>query len=286
MKINVNIADIHILVSSPFDMIIGSESEPFLEEFKEPDCILEYQESNQKDFADRGQGTLYANRLFCRNCNDETVYQFENYGQEPYGKVTVVGSQPYRMRCEYLRGSEKNIAYLSSIYTVFGLETILLQFNALILHASFIRWGDMGILFSATSGVGKSTQASLWERYENAEIINGDRAIIRKTDVGWRAYGLPLAGSSGIYKNADVSLKCIVLLEQAKENKSLPVSASEAYRFLYPEVMIHRWNGEFEEKASGYLFEIIQKIPIIKLCCTPDEDAVKKLKRYITENLK
>ncbi|MBE6127702.1 MAG: hypothetical protein E7185_00350 [Erysipelotrichaceae bacterium] len=286
MNRKVSIADINISVSSPFDIITGKESEPFLKEFKEPDCILEYHESDQKDFSDREQGTLYVNRLFCCKCNDEIVYQFANPGQEPYGKVTILGNQPYRMRCDYLKGNEKYITYLNNIYTVFGLETILLRFNALILHASFIRWGDMGILFSATSGVGKSTQASLWEQYENAEIINGDRAVIRKSDVGWLAYGLPLAGSSGICKNEKTSLKCIILLEQAKENTVHPASASEAYRFLYPEVMIHRWDRIFEKKASSYLLEIIQEIPVIKLCCTPDQDAVKELKRYITENLK
>lgn len=31
------------------------------------------------------------------------------------------------------------------------------------LHASVINWKDKGILFSAPSGTGKSTQADLWK---------------------------------------------------------------------------------------------------------------------------
>lgn len=282
-NIKLSIADIHISVSSPFEITVGSESEQFLLEFNEADCILEYRASSQKDFSEREKGTLYGNRLFCRNGDKEAVYLIAYPGEEPYGKVTVIGDQPYEMRCEYLKDSEKHINYLKNIYTAFGLETILLHFNVFILHASFVRWNDMGILFSATSGVGKSTQASLWEKYEGAEIINGDRAVIKKTDTGWYAYGLPLAGSSGIYRNERESLKCIVLLEQAKENKVLPVSASEAYRFLYPEVMMHRWDRDFEEKASMFLFDILREVPVIKLCCRPDQDAVNELKRYITE---
>lgn len=281
MNKKLSIADIHISVISPFEITVTDESKPFLNVFDETDCILEYAESDRDDFSERGHGTLYGNRLFCRT----GVYLIAYPGEEPYGRVTVTKDQPYMMRCEYLKGSEKHINYLKNVYTAFGLETILLHFNAMILHASFIRWNDMGILFSASSGVGKSTQASLWERYENAEIINGDRSVIRNTDAGWNAYGLPLAGSSGIYRNERCALRFIVLLEQAKENRILPVSVSEAYRFLYPEVMMHRWDRDFEEKASSLLFELIQEIPVIKLCCTPDQDAVNELKRFVTEKL-
>ena len=56
------------------------------------------------------------------------------------------------------------------------------------LHASVINWKDKGILFSAPSGTGKSTQADLWKKYEGAKVINGDRALIRKRKR--RVYGL------------------------------------------------------------------------------------------------
>ena len=59
--------------------------------------------------------------------------------------------------------------------------------------ASFIRWQGRGILFSAPSGTGKSTQANLWVQHQGAEVINGDRAALRQVGGRWQAFGLPYA---------------------------------------------------------------------------------------------
>lgn len=283
MEMKLSAAGINILVKSDFDINISGESAGFLRTFEKPDCILAYREAEEKDFSVRERGRYTDGRIYCRNGDEETVYLIAYPGEEPYGKVTVVSDDPFTMECRYLKGSEKHINYLKNIYTAFGLETILLHYEALIMHASVIRWNETGILFSASSGVGKSTQASLWERYENAEVINGDRAGIRKTENGWTAYGLPLAGSSGIYRNESVPLKCIVLLEQAEENSVRSVSAAEAYRFLYPEVMMHRWDPASEEKASSLLLEMIREIKVVRLSCLPDRGAVEMIKNLLLE---
>ena len=283
MNIKLTIADINIYVKSSFDIKIGVESEPYLNEFEKEDCTLEYCESLRNSFADREEGILKVNRIFCYSGEEQTVYLIAYPGEEPYGKVTVEEREPYAMKCEYLRNSEVYIDYLKNIYTAFGIETILLHFNTVILHSSFIKWKNMGILFSAPSGTGKSTQASLWEQYENAEIINGDRAAVRRVEGGWRAYGLPIAGSSGIYRNDHADLKCIVLLEQAEVNSVQKVSPAEAFRFIYPEVMMHRWDRVFEEKASNLLLEMITDLPVYKLKCTLGQGAVNELKYHLED---
>lgn len=283
MNIKQTIADINICVQSRFDIKIGDESRPFLNEFEKADCLLEYLESTRDSFADREEGILKENRLFCRNGEEQAVYLIASPGEEPYGKVTVEEDSPYTMRCEYLKNSEFYIDHLKNIYTVFGMEAIFLHFDTVILHSSFVRWKDMGILFTAPSGTGKSTQASLWEQYEKAETINGDKAAIRRREGRWKAYGLPIAGSSGIYRNESADIKCIVLLEQAKENSAEKVSPAEAFRFIYPEVMIHRWDRSFEEKASSLLLEMIAEIPVFKLKCNIEQGAVNELKQHLEE---
>ena len=50
------------------------------------------------------------------------------------------------------------------------MKKILLKYNGIILHSSFINFENKAILFSAPSGTGKSTQADLWKKYKNAEI--------------------------------------------------------------------------------------------------------------------
>lgn len=52
--------------------------------------------------------------------------------------------------------------------SLFALERRMLQKDSFILHSAYIRHRGRAILFSAPSGTGKSTQASLWAQYAGA----------------------------------------------------------------------------------------------------------------------
>lgn len=202
----------------------------------------------------------------------------------PYAYVSRRTVRDGYLRCEYLPGNEEYMDYARNLITLMDLEATLLDFGGLILHASFIRWNDSGIVFSAPSGTGKSTQAELWERYEGADILNGDRAALRRIDGEWRAFGLPYAGTSGIYRNESAPLRAIVALRQAKENRIRRIHGAEAFRYLYPETMIHRWDPAFEARATAFLLELMGDVPVFLLECLPDKGAVNLLRETI-ENL-
>ena len=91
-------------------------------------------------------------------------------------RVTWLGDSGKTVYCDYVRGMESYMNHSHNLCDLLGLETLLLKYDGLLLHSSFIRWRGEGILFSAPSGTGKSTQADLWVKYEDAEILNGDRA--------------------------------------------------------------------------------------------------------------
>ena len=118
-------------------------------------------------------------------------------------------------------------------------EQALLEYNCLILHASVIRWQENGILFTGTSGIGKSTQAALWEQLEGAEILNGDRAVIRCMGDEFTVYGSPYAGTSSIYSDSSAAVRCVVVLSQATENKLQKLRPPEAFLALYQECAVH-----------------------------------------------
>ena len=86
-------------------------------------------------------------------------------------------------------------------FSICGLHHILLKKNMPILHASYIEYNNKAILFAAPSGVGKSTQASLWKEYKDATIVNDDRVLIGCNNENWYAYGYPSTGSSKICLN-------------------------------------------------------------------------------------
>lgn len=164
--------------------------------------------------------------------------------------------------------------YSHNLCSLIGLETLLLKYNGLLLHSSFIRWEGMGILFSAPSGTGKSTQAALWVQHEGAEIINGDRAGMIKQQNQWTAWGLPVAGSSNVYRNESAPVKTIIALRQASENRIRRLRPGEAFRYLYPEVTVHAWDRSDVEHASELLLELVTEVPVYLLECRPDTEAV------------
>lgn len=168
-----------------------------------------------------------------------------------------------------------------------SMEQVLLEYNAFQLHSSVIEWNEKGILFSAPSGVGKSTQANLWKQYENATIVNGDKAIIRKKDKKFFAYGSPYAGTSSIYTNISVPICGIVILAQAKENRIEKLSNIDALKKIYSESTVCVWNQRFVEQFIDLLGELIYNIPIYYFSCRPDKEAVNLLKEtLLKENRK
>ena len=147
--------------------------------------------------------------------------------------------------------------------------------NGLALHASLVKHGSRAVAFTASSGTGKSTQADLWHEYLGAEIMNGDRALVRRLDGGWRAYGSPWAGSSPYIKNEKAPLAGIVVLRQAPENQIRRLNAAEVMAYLYNNVRLPFWDEGATAASLGTLDALIREIPIFLLECRPDEEAVR-----------
>lgn len=169
-------------------------------------------------------------------------------------------------------------------YSCSGMHSKLLQKRALIFHSSYIAWNDKAILFAGSSGVGKSTQAKLWEKYEKAQIINGDRTLIRKKYNLWMAYGYPCCGSSSICRNQTLPISVIVILEQGIKNEVKVLENREKIRAILTGSEIYRWNMREIERVCDIAEELIKEIRIVKLICRKDEDAVLTLRRWMEEN--
>lgn len=174
-------------------------------------------------------------------------------------------------RLSWFAGSE-------GIFNRIGMETLLLQRDCLLLHASLIKYAGKALAFAGPSGVGKSTHAALWQGL-GAELLNGDRAALRPTPEGWSGYGCPYAGTSGIYKNDSAPLAALVVLRQGKENRLRRLTAAEAFRHLYPELSVHRWDKVFVEKATDLCLRLLSAVPAYLLECRPEEAAALLVKK-------
>ena len=158
--------------------------------------------------------------------------------------------------------------------TLIAMESVLLRHNAMLLHSSVVHINGKAILFSGPSCVGKSTQAALWEQYAGAQILNGDRCVIRNIDGTFYGGGSPLAGSSGIYHKEYYPIAGIFLLEQAPENNVTRV-LSAAFSPLLSQTLVNSWDTEFMNEISRLYQQLLMQVPVYKLRCRPDEGAVR-----------
>ena len=153
-------------------------------------------------------------------------------------------------------------------------ERFLLRHDAFLLHSSCVRIHGQAVLFSGPSGAGKSTQAELWRTHLGADILNGDRTIIRKTEEGFTAAGSIWAGSSGIYRQDEAPLAGIFLLQQSEENR-VEKLGFDAFIPLFSQTILNSWDPEYMARISALYAEVMDRIPVYRLFCRPDQDAVK-----------
>lgn len=174
---------------------------------------------------------------------------------------------------------ERFIAGLTdkTLLNCLGAEHLVVQAGGVVFHSSFIRHQDAGILFTAPSGVGKSTQAELWEKLRGAVIVNGDRSAIRMADNAAFACGIPFAGSSPFCKNETLPLKAIVYLKQAPVTTIRRLRGAEAFRRVWEGCSINVWDRRDMTLASGTVLQVLNAVPVYELACTPDESAVLAL---------
>lgn len=197
----------------------------------------------------------------------------------------------------YRECSDKNMIYLNecfresfmrkdnySIFNAMAFEKVLLRHRAVVLHSSFIIHDGQAILFTAPSGTGKSTQASLWEKYRGAIIANGDRTILRMDNGCLWAYGMPICGSSDICLDVEVPVRTVVYLAQSPVNRIAKVELKQRIKNLMSETTINFFDREFLEEAMEVITEMAKTLSMYFLECTKDEEAVKTLEAQLKEN--
>lgn len=187
---------------------------------------------------------------------------------------------------DYLgNGTEKKIFYLPEaepyfstslgVFNASGFERILYQFRKFLFHCSYVDAQGKAILFSAPSGGGKTTQGLLWEKYADATMINGDRAVLEIDDQNVICHGLPIAGSSGVFINRSLPLKAIFVLKKSAHNRVQQLTGLDAFQAVFSELTINMWNPAFVSDAMDFVNELISIVPIYQLECTISQDAVE-----------
>ncbi len=162
--------------------------------------------------------------------------------------------------------------YLSRLAVYSMIDSSVLTF-----HGVLMEYNGKGIIISAPSETGKTTHSRLWRNEKNALIINGDNSCCFKENGVWKGFGIPWSGTSGEQINRKVRIVAAVVLERAEENQAYPINVYDAFCNLQSLVHYPSWDMKRSERAIDLFNEFSNDVPIFKLECRPDVDAVETL---------
>lgn len=147
--------------------------------------------------------------------------------------------------------------------------------KGIIFHSSLIEHKGCGLMFLGPSGIGKTTQAELWNKYRDALIINGDIVFVQETEENFLGWGTPWHGSSPYCENTSVPVHAMIVLKQAPENSIRELTGFEKVTAVSNNVFYPQWLENGMELCLETLDHLLSAIPVYELSCRPDEEAVR-----------
>jgi hypothetical protein len=212
---------------------------------------------------------------------DEQLSYVGSVSQSPDGAYMLIRRKGAQSRILVPRKNGPCSISVRLVLNAMEAEHHIVRHGGFLLHASFIRWKDRAILFTAPSGTGKSTQAELWRQTRDAEVINGDRAAVMLEADGIMAWGVPFCGSSGICKNVRLPVAAIVYLSQAPVTRIQKLNGLQAFQCIWEGCSVNIWDQDDAESCVRTVMSVVEQVPVYYLACTPDETAVDALEKML-----
>lgn len=168
----------------------------------------------------------------------------------------------------------KPLLEFSAIYRLFCEKAI--DHDVLLLHGSVVEVDGVCYIFTAKSGVGKSTHVRMWKEVfgERAVVINDDKPLIKKEDGKFYAYGTPWDGKHGLSVNKRSPIKAICYIERGEENEIAKIDAKEATYLLISQIYRPR-NEAGVIKTLDFADDMLKFIPMYKMKCTISHEAAQ-----------
>ena len=98
-------------------------------------------------------------------------------------------------------------------------------------------------------------------------------------------YGVPFCGTSNICHSFKKSLQSIVFLEQGEQNEVKQLLGREALTGLLENCIGHPGVAEATAKMLELAAEVVEQIPVFRLICRPEKEAVEILEQVLVKNI-
>lgn len=131
---------------------------------------------------------------------------------------------------ENREGNAVTDAYRETLAVYRQIAEELLAYDTFLMHGSVVAKAGRAFMFTAASGVGKTTRTRLWlDQIANSQVVNGDKPLIRIADQEVIACGSPWSGKEKLNNNLCLPLAAVYFLERGEETSLRRLSFSEAF---------------------------------------------------------
>lgn len=190
------------------------------------------------------------------------------------------------LRQKHAEHPHLSLEEIENIFTLSAFSGQLLAYNAMVLHGPALAFRGKGYIFSADSGVGKSTHTALWQQYfgkEKVVILNDDKPVIRLIDDEFWVFGSPWCGETDIQTNLGVPLAAVVFLKRGEKNQIQKLTHTGQLVFsLLAQTRRYREEAE-ADRALDWMERFIQSVRFYTMGCNMDIQAAEVAANAIVE---
>lgn len=218
----------------------------------------------------RVQAVYRSTRHFCRDyLTDATPDLYVSISPMDIETVSKNG-------CVDIRGGRAAAPFYNRFFETIALHqkvaSALLGRNVIMLHGSAVEYENGAYIFTAKSGIGKTTHSLLWTRlYKNCRILNGDKPMLLFRDGSIFVCGTPWCGKEQYGVNEIVPLKAVCLLSRDTDNHIERIQLGDCFRQILNQCYVPGETGSLPRVVE--LLGKLSTVDIYKLGCNMEKEA-------------
>lgn len=257
------------------DTISAQRKDEEIEENRQPDQRIEILEK-MPAYQENGQILLRtAEVIICENRNGYGIL----FLQMESVREAWISRDAGKVRLYAVSGRREEIFHAIRFVVLYFLQ----KKGLFVMHSASIEYKGKAWLFSGHSGMGKSTHTALWKEIVGTPLLNGDLNLVGKGKEGWRVYGLPWCGTSGICTTKCYLLGGIVLLGRAQSDHVEEIAEEEKPLRVMQRMITPAWTRDLMLFNLRLAEEVTKSVPVWKLFCTKNPSAVETIRARIDE---
>ena len=144
------------------------------------------------------------------------------------------------------------------------------QFEGILLHACAVDYGGKTLIFSGTSGKGKSTLTELWQSRRAVRVLGDERVIIRKKRDPFLVYSVPWKKQLVEPALEPAKLCKIFFLRHDSKNIATRKTRADACALILDQSFHTFWDKTIMEQTLKFIDEMTREISCFDLGFVPN----------------